>query len=308
MATANVWRTLAAHPGYVLMRSIARIDFARNAMVAVQTSLRKSLNSCLRTLQQQRSPFFADVDTASIAGGVDRDGFALGLTLPPPLLMALLDFARDNPCWAERDPRLGFLPQQLERARASLGRDFLIAQYFNARTRSPLIAQLSRDPVLLEIAARYLHAAPTLVGVNMWWSYPVRGSAIDHSHAAQMFHYDLDDFKFIKFFFYLTDVDADAGPHVIVRGSHRERYRASLRDSLRVRRYSDEEISRAYGDDRVVRITGPAGSGFAEDTLAIHKGEVPTGRARLLLQFQYALNDFGIQHDDVEESRLAMIA
>ena len=117
----------------------------------------------------------------------------------------------------------------------------------------------------------------------------------------------MDDFKFVKFFFYLTDVNATSGPHVIVRGSHRVKHHASIADALRVRRYTDEEVASAFEPDKIVSITGQAGTGFAEDTLCIHKGETPTKHARLLLQLQYALNDFGIQHDEFDESRLAMI-
>lgn len=303
----NVLGTFAQHPGFVLMRTVARIDFVRNLAVALQRSVRGSLSDYLQALEHRRSPFFEGVDTAAIAATIDRDGFAFGLTLPKATIEALVDFALANPCFIDRNPALGFFPAQIEQARAKFGRKFLLAQYFNLRTRSPLVEQLSRDPVLLGIAARYLRTPPTLVGVNLFWSYPAALSAIQHSYAAQMFHYDLDDFKFIKFFFYLSDVDASAGPHIAVRASHRSKRRMGFRDLFRVRRYSDAEVLAAYGQERVVCITGPAGTGFAEDTLCIHKGEAPTMRERLILQVQYALNDWGVQHDDRHESELAMI-
>jgi hypothetical protein len=122
-----------------------------------------------------------------------------------------------------------------------------------------------------------------------------------------MFHYDLDDFKFIKFFFYLTDVDAGSGPHVAVRTSHLRRRVARFGDRLKVRRYSDDEVIGLYGRDQIVSITGPAGMGFAEDTICIHKGQTPVSRERLILQFQYALNDWGNQHDERDESELVVI-
>jgi hypothetical protein len=63
----------------------------------------------------------------------------------------------------------------------------------------------------------------------------------------------------------------------------------------------------ADGPDNIVTITGPAGTGFAEDTLCIHKGQSPTARERLILQFQYAFNDWGIQHDDRDPAEFRMI-
>jgi hypothetical protein len=306
-AMTNAWHTLRRYPGYFLMRAVGRFDSVRNAVAGLQTLMRGSLSDYLRTLERERSQFFADVDPADIAHRLDRDGFAFGLTLPRPTVTTIVDFARSNPCFVDRDPQLGFLPAQLDKVREKLGRKFLLAQYFNLRSRLPVVALLSRDPVLLGIAARYLRTPPTLVGVNLFWSYPAALSPDRHNYAAQMFHYDLDDFRFMKFFFYLSDVDSTAGPHVAVRATHRDRPHLRFGDRFKVRRYSDAEIVAAYGKERVVSITGPAGMGFVEDTLCIHKGQTPTARERLILQFQYALNDWRIQHDDRDESELAMI-
>jgi len=304
---ADAWRTLRRYPGYFLMRSVARFDSVRNAVARLQSLTRGSLTQYLRALEPERSHFFANVDPAEIADRLERDGFAFGLTLPRDTVTSIVDFARSNPCYVDRDPALGFLPAHLDQVREKLGRKFLLAQYFNLRSRLPVVALLARDPVLLGIAARYLRTPPTLVGVNLFWSYPAALSHDHHSYAAQMFHYDLDDFRFMKFFFYLSDVDLTAGPHVAVRATHRDRQHFRFGDRLKVRRYSDSEILAAYGKERVVAITGPAGMGFVEDTLCIHKGQTPTARERLILQFQYALNDWGIQHDDRDESELAMI-
>jgi hypothetical protein len=304
---STAWRTLREYPGYLMMRSVSRFEAVRGAVVAVQKALRPSVDRYLQTLAAQRSRFFGAVDSAAIASGVDRDGFAFGLRLPADTVAELMKFAQTHRCFVDRNPELGFMPAEVEQARAKLGRNFLLSQYFNLRGEAALIEELSRDPVLLAVAARYLESPPTLVGVNLFWSYPASLSAEQHSHAAQMFHYDLDDFKFLKFFFYLTDVDETSGPHVIVRASHRYKRHATFVDRLKVRRYSDEEIRATYGPENVVTIMGPAGTGFAEDTLCIHKGQSPVARERLILQFQYAFNDWRIQQDDRDPSRLKMI-
>jgi hypothetical protein len=304
----NILQQFAAYPGFVLMRTVARFECLRSVIVFVVRKLRHPVGSYLVSLGRRRSQFFADVDPVAVAVNVERDGFAVGLSLSPRVVSELCTFAATNCCFANRDPRLGFLPARIEQARAIIGRRFLLAHYFNVRRQSPLIARLTKDPVLLEVAARYLGTAPKLVGVSLWWSYPEAADAGARSTAAQMFHYDLDDFKFIKFFFYLTDVDTTSGPHVIVRATHRHKQRVRLRDVLAVRRYTDQEVLAAYGQDRIATITGPAGTGFAEDTLCIHKGDPPTERERLLLQVQFALNDFGNQHDHIDDSKLATIA
>ena len=120
-----------------------------------------------------------------------------------------------------------------------------------------------------------------------------RGAAADRpaggaSAAAQLFHFDLDDFRQLKLFFYLTDVDESAGPHVAVRGTHASK---RLGHELMIRRLADDEVARAYGAGSIERFCMPAGGGF-EDTYCLHKGQRPTGSERLLLAFNYGINDF----------------
>lgn len=301
------WSNAGEHPGYVFMRTVARFDSVRGAAVALQRVGRPSLEEFLRSLEGKTSRFFPGIDAAAFAAQMTRDGFAMGLNLSPGTVAALNEFAQAHACYVDRNPSLGFMPARVEEARRKLGRQFLLAQYFNILEQSPLIHDLSTDPVLLAIAARYLRTTPTLVGANLFWSYPAVVSADQHNYAAQLFHYDLDDFKFLKFFFYLVDVDSGTGPHVIVKATHNSKRFATFRDRLKVRRYSDEEVVAAYGQDSICTITGPAGTGFAEDTLSIHKGQTPSEKVRLLLQFQYALNDWGVQHDYKDQSELSML-
>jgi hypothetical protein len=79
-------------------------------------------------------------------------------------------------------------------------------------------------------------------------------------------------------------------------------------DVAEIRRYTDEEISSEHPANRVVEICAPAGTGFAEDTLCIHKGLTPTRTPRLLLQVQYALFDYGVMHDRRAPSELRSMA
>jgi hypothetical protein len=142
----------------------------------------------------------------------------------------------------------------------------------------PHVLTLANSPALLAFAARYIGCKPTISSLWMRWSFPRPAG----SNALQGFHRDSEDWRYLKVMLYLTDVDADGGPHVYVRGTHRDRM------PLRLRNYSDADIERAYGA-RVQTVTDQAGCGFAVDTAGIHKGSVPSGQARLLLQIQYSL-------------------
>lgn len=143
----------------------------------------------------------------------------------------------------------------------------------------PHILALANSPSLLCLVGHYIGCKPTLSALGMRWSFP--GS--EAGSILQKFHRDSEDWRFVKIFVYLTDVDADSGPHVYVRGSHLSS------GSLRARSYSDEAVEREHGVENIINVTGPAGFGFAADTAGIHKGAVPLRRTRCLLQFQYSL-------------------
>ena len=90
----------------------------------------------------------------------------------------------------------------------------------------------------------------------------------------------MDRIKFLKFFFYLTDVGPDNGPHCYLRASH-DRKPSALR---RLDRITDEEILRHYGPERVVEVMGVRGTAAAVDTRGFHKGKPLTAGHRLIFQ------------------------
>ena len=120
----------------------------------------------------------------------------------------------------------------------------------------------------------------------MWWSLGGRKEAKD----AQLFHRDVDDFKFCKLFIYLTDVGENQGPHTYVEGS------SSSSKLRKIRRYQDQEIIEAFGEEKIIKFVRDKGSMFIVDTYGFHKGTLPVDGNRLLLQIQYSLNPIGIEN------------
>ena len=144
---------------------------------------------------------------------------------------------------------------------------------------APHLLALANEPTLLETVASYLGCKPTLSNVALWWSFAGRAAPQE----AQFFHRDRDDWRFLKLFVYLTDVDHTSGPHLYVEGSHR---------SMRLtgpRRYRDHEVAARFPGQAHRTWVGPRGLAFLEDTYGIHKGLLPRSRARLLFQAEYSL-------------------
>lgn len=145
---------------------------------------------------------------------------------------------------------------------------------------APHLLALANRPELLALAESFLGCKPTIGYLAAWWSY----AANDGAQAAENFHRDVDDLRFLKLFVYLTDVAADQGPHVYVRGSARSKQLSSIR------RFSDSEVEAAFGRDAITTIAGKAGDAFLENTFGLHKGTPVQQAYRLIFQVVYTLS------------------
>lgn len=177
-----------------------------------------------------------------------------------------------------------------------------IAEYSaEAVAKAPHLRDLTLGEAVAPVVSNYLGVPPTIPYLLSWWSFHGRPEARD----AQLFHVDAHDFKWVKLFVYLTDVDANAGPHVVARGSHDRGKRndllkalathnpeasTALRTALMKRqRFQDDHVEALYGPENLVSIEGRAGEAFLVDTAAIHKGLPPRTDDRLIFQALYTL-------------------
>jgi hypothetical protein len=138
---------------------------------------------------------------------------------------------------------------------------------------------IANRPDILAIVEGLLGCKPTLGYIATWWSYHTDLGA----QQAENFHRDVDDWRFVKLFIYLTDVGRNNGPHIYV--SH-----SSGSPKLRqIRRLTDEEVVAAFGAERILELKGCAGDGFLEDTFGIHKGQPVVSGRRLIFQAVYSM-------------------
>jgi hypothetical protein len=161
----------------------------------------------------------------------------------------------------------------------------------------PHVLALANSDFLIRTATQYLGCLPTISTLRLWWSFP--GSRPETAHG---FHRDRDDWRCVKFFFYLTDVDKNSGPHHFVRGSHRGQ------PELFWRIHEAETLEKTFGHDAMCVITGAAGTAFLAVSIGIHAGPIPISRPRLILQVGYSiLPRFTLLYKPVEiESRPAV--
>ena len=200
-------------------------------------------------------------------------------SLPPvsePMISEMRTYFEATPCVDPYRAHLGeFRFDQPASPDTNMGY-YGVAQILAA----PHVLGLFNDPQILETAERYLGCKPLLDNIGAWWSYPGRTAA----KGTQRYHRDFDSFGGFKLFIYLTDVDAEAGPHVFMKGSHR----SPLLDTGRA--CPDELVYRWFGEENETTVMGPAGTRFIADTFGFHKGLLPTCGRRLLVSAQYNVN------------------
>jgi hypothetical protein len=171
----------------------------------------------------------------------------------------------------------------------------------NRVAKNTEVRKILFDPTFRTIAGKYLRCKPILDIVTMWWSVPFSNKGT--SQAAQKYHFDMDRFKFLKFFFYLTDVHEDNGPHCYIRHSHK-----SIPSQIRKdRRIDDNELTNYFKEEDILELTGKKGTILAVDTRGLHKGKPLVKDSRLLFQVQFSNSLFGASYEVVSIEDLTEI-
>ena len=160
----------------------------------------------------------------------------------------------------------------------------------------PEIQDLIADPVFIAISQSYMKSKVYFDQSMLWWSTAYKQKP--DSEAAQMYHFDMDRFKWLKFFVYLTDVDHSSGPHTYVSGTHKS---GAIPRGLLDKGYSrltDSAVSSYFSKDRIIEHKGKVGTILVEDTRGLHKGKSVSQGHRLILEIQYSNSLWGADLQD----------
>ena len=213
--------------------------------------------------------------------GIARDGYVmLPHLISERQTEEMKSYLRDRLCYNRNRPKL---TARFKPTEAPIGTH--IAAYSDADTvNCPHVMEIANDKRVLRLVESYFKCRPTISNLSIWWSLKTD----EAPEEAENFHRDLDDWRQLKLFVYLTDVSDESGPHAFVRDSHR------IGKALAIRRYTDEEVVSDFGADRIVTFTGPRGTCFLENTFGLHKGTTARAGDRLLFQVLYTMNPLGL--------------
>jgi Phytanoyl-CoA dioxygenase (PhyH) len=218
------------------------------------------------------------VDSGTLLNDVKEKGFSRKFSIPSQYLKDIIEYCKTADFTDIVEGKTFKIDYDNPQKPKSQG---LWYQHNNSYQQNSTIQKLAHDHQMLNIAKSYLGTYPQIKSVTIWWSFPPNNAKPNHEYG---FHYDIDAYKFIKFFIYLVDVDENCGPHSIISGTHKSKNLFEKRN----RRLTDEDVKNRYDKNSIITMIGKAGEGFLEDTFTYHKGTTPK-KPRLMLQVEYTL-------------------
>lgn len=215
-------------------------------------------------IQTDKSYQFPNLDIENVVNNLNEIGYSLGGNLSEDHITKILQYCKKH------------------------GR----IKYWNPHKECEAIDKLCRNATIVEIARRYLGIEPILWLTELKWSF-THGAEKEnlaqslHQEPVQYdpfaFHYDTLDFKSLTVFVYLTNVDMDSGPHVIIEGTHKEK---SWKELIAII-LNNREAQKNYAN-RIRTIVGEKGTVFFEETSSYHKASMCKTK-RLMLKIDYVL-------------------
>ena len=268
------------------LQRLSRFYSFRQAYSTLQNQL-QSLNSAIdkTCLKNSGESIFTDIAVKKAVADLNDCGVGFDLQIPTNIVKEISEFARKTPC---KEPGFNdeFFADDVESGRLQGKRDVLRGLVNNLRDCA-VIEAIAHDPQILAIVRQYLRYCPTSITQHLTWSFAsdLPESAIKKIYPPTNFHYDIAGYNFMTLYFYITDVDIDSGPHIMIKNSHKQK---PLRMLLASNCQSDDAIFNHYGRESQLVITGNKGFGFVQDPSCFHKVKAPVSSNRLLLQIRYS--------------------
>lgn len=179
--------------------------------------------------------------------------------------------------------RIAAEKQALERVEGGTSRKAFMMQAAEgaAMNRYTDIMRAAVARPLLDAVTEYLGEVPILGNVTIMVSVPNNSQV-----GSQLYHLDFADEKQIKLFIYVDEVTQDNGPFTFTPISvTNELIKAYGYDRGRL---TIDEVEKAVGAEKEIKVTGPAGTALLCDTSrCLHYGSNRNKTTRVVLLIQY---------------------
>lgn len=142
---------------------------------------------------------------------------------------------------------------------------------------SKLLFSLANDEYILKNIEQYFGFTPVLRFLSVWIDYP--NPEADEEILTQNFHRDPEDFRLVKVFLLLNDVDENNGPFEFVNCSHLHPWKNYY--------IQDKTKDIFYKDKKITSCTGKKGTLIMADTNGLHRGKKILEHYRVMAVINY---------------------
>lgn len=268
-------------------QALGRFKAVRRGYSIFQNRLQR-LNSQFyqERLNISKVSVLSPVQVDQCADNIRKTGVHLGLHLQEDVVKTIRSFADSNLCTEPKHNGF-FFASDIRNGRLN-GKDRRVMRgLVNNIDKCPIVDTIVSDRMLIEIAQKYLGYYPTLITRHLTWSF---ASDLDEVEIRKLypptnFHYDVAGLNFVTASFFITDVDENTGPHIMIEKSHN---RKPLQMLFRSNIQKETDVWRYYDRSEQLMIKGNAGFGFFQDPSCIHRLKLPTNSNRLILQIRYS--------------------
>ena len=261
-----------------IKRIIARFKFSKYLVFLIQIFNKNRKVETFPTI-------FNNVNEDTALKDLNEEGIFKNIKLPDEYVNNILKYCEKKKFNFNRNEKNKILFNERFNQK-----NLYIMNLMNPHLDCELINKIFRDEKIISIVKKYLGVAPKINSTQIFWSIPCfdkNGKPIDTPNKEFGYHYDVDGFKFLKLFFYLTDVtDEDSGNHVFIKKNKKEKIFKE-----RMFRRISEEIAENNYKSRIYNVLGKAGTGFMEDTSFYHKGKFPL-KERGIIACIYNITDW----------------
>ncbi len=219
---------------------------------------------------------FSEINHSNALKKLQNDGIFDDIFLPQSEVNKILEYCKNNKFNFNRNKNY-----KLDFSNRFNQKDLYIMNINNPHLNCHTIDKIARDEKIINLIKDYFEMNPIISSSQIFWSIPCfdeNNNIIEPPNNEYGYHYDVDGFKFLKLFFYLTDVkDEKDGSHIYIKRGNKNK---KLIQGV-YRRVSDKFIEKNFSE-QIYEIFGKKGKGFLEDTSNYHKGSAPFNERGIL--------------------------
>lgn len=147
------------------------------------------------------------------------------------------------------------------------------AELFNKKD----LFNLANDKIILENIKQYFGFKPVLRFLSVWIDYP--NPEANNEILTQNFHRDPEDFRLIKVFLLLNDINENNGPFEFINSSHLHPWKNYYKQNKTKDIY--------YKNNKITSCTGKRGTLIMADTNGLHRGKKIKKNFRVMAVINY---------------------